>query len=276
HPVTNSVVAQLTGILTEPKYRAAMDFLERQDGTDLLTAPEVTTETDRQAQMQAVDLITVFTGVNPVEKGKVLSTNDIKTQVLPFGPVLDSIPHVLDDGHSIEMTLIATVTEFLGYADSREWPSAVEAEGAGTQAPIPHYRMRQVAVMSTNGVVDPGPSTFLGYDKVKRSSYVESGGSRVRLPLPQIRLRQVTTKTVVQDGQTIVLGALAAESVRTAKDKTAASGGVPLFGRLFQSKPSRTTKKNLLVFVTPTLINPEGTRYHSDEQRSGDLKQRAN
>jgi beta-lactamase regulating signal transducer with metallopeptidase domain/type II secretory pathway component GspD/PulD (secretin) len=226
-PVTNSIITQLTGILTEPKYRAAMAFLERQDATDCLTAPEVTTETDRQAQVQAVDLMTVVTGVNPVEKGKAFSTNDIKTQVLPFGPVLDAIPHVLDDGHSIEMTLVATVTEFLGYADSKKGPS-----------------------------------------------YVESGGSRVRLPLPQIRLRQLTTKTVIQDGQTIVLTGLVAESVTTAKDKTAAPGGVPLFGRLFQSKPSKTTKKNLLVFVTPTLINPEGTRYHTEEERVSERESR--
>ena len=44
-------------------------------------------------------------------------------------------------------------------------------------------------------------------------------------------------------------------------------GDVPFVGRLFRSESITKTKKNLmLVFITPIIINPDGTRYHSDEE----------
>src|SRR5258705_8871002 len=34
---------------------------------------------------------------------------------IPFGPVLDVIPYVSADGYSIQMSIVPTLTEFLGY-----------------------------------------------------------------------------------------------------------------------------------------------------------------
>ncbi len=41
-------------------------------------------------------------------------------------------------------------------------------------------------------------------------------------------------------------------------------GDLPLLGRLFRSESKTSIKKNLLVFVTPTLIDPAGNRIHSE------------
>ena len=43
-------------------------------------------------------------------------------------------------------------------------------------------------------------------------------------------------------------------------------GDLPLLGRFFRSEASMTSKKNLLIFVTPTIIDPAGNRLHSDEE----------
>jgi type II secretory pathway component GspD/PulD (secretin) len=40
---------------------------------------------------------------------------------------------------------------------------------------------------------------------------------------------------------------------------------LPFFGKLFQSQSSDSTKENLLIFVTPTMIDPAGNRVHNDE-----------
>jgi type II secretory pathway component GspD/PulD (secretin) len=40
---------------------------------------------------------------------------------------------------------------------------------------------------------------------------------------------------------------------------------VPLLGRLFRSESSVKTKKNLLILVTPTIIDPAGKRVHDPE-----------
>jgi type II secretory pathway component GspD/PulD (secretin)/tetratricopeptide (TPR) repeat protein len=230
-------IGTITGILTDPQFRVAIQALDQRDGTDLLTAPEVTTESGRQAQMQAVDLQTIVTannaqtggggfggvqsGVNsPIVQQSV--TIQPQTSVLPFGPVLDVIPYVSADEFSVQMTIIPTVTEFLGYDDPGQF--VVQAQvGSGT------------------------PIT-------------------AQLPLPHFRMRQVTTSVTVWDAQTVVMGGLMTDSVSKLKDKVPLLGDLPLVGRLFRSESSQKSKKNLMIFVTPTIINPDGTRYHSDEE----------
>jgi general secretion pathway protein D len=68
----------------------------------------------------------------------------------------------------------------------------------------------------------------------------------------------------VWDGQTVVLGGLVSETVNTIKDQVPILGSLPLVGSLFRSETKTTAKKNLLVFVTPTLIDPVGNRIHPE------------
>jgi type II secretory pathway component GspD/PulD (secretin) len=37
-------------------------------------------------------------------------------------------------------------------------------------------------------------------------------------------------------------------------------------GRLFRSESKNTNKKNLLIFVTPLLIDPAGNRLHTEDE----------
>ncbi|MBE0543462.1 MAG: type II and III secretion system protein, partial [Verrucomicrobia bacterium] len=145
-----------------------------------------------------------------------------QTQILPFGPVLDVVPYISADGYTVQMTIIPTITEFVGYDDPGQFvPQAIT--GAGV------------------------PLTSV-------------------LPLPRFRLRQVTTSAVVWDGQTIVLGGLLSEDVRRLKDKVPVLGDIPFLGRFFRSEASSTAKKNLMIFVTPTIIDPAGNRLHSEDE----------
>jgi general secretion pathway protein D len=41
-------------------------------------------------------------------------------------------------------------------------------------------------------------------------------------------------------------------------------GDLPFVGKLFQSQSSDSTKENLLIFVTPTLIDPSGNPLHNE------------
>jgi type II secretory pathway component GspD/PulD (secretin) len=42
-------------------------------------------------------------------------------------------------------------------------------------------------------------------------------------------------------------------------------GDIPFVGRLFRSEAADSTKKNLVIFVTPTIIDPAGNRVHSPD-----------
>ena len=106
---------------------------------------------------------------------------------------------------------------------------------------------------------------------VPQAQSISAGGNggiplTAQLPLPRVRLRQVTTSAIVSDGQTVVLGGLISEDVVHIKDKIPVLGDLPFVGRLFRSESSAASKRNLMIFVTPTIIDPAGNPAHSAEE----------
>ena len=71
--------------------------------------------------------------------------------------------------------------------------------------------------------------------------------------------RVITTTVLVEDGDIIVLGGLIDEDVQETKRKVPFLGDIPLLGRLFQSSSSSITKRNLMVFVKPTIVRDSAT-----------------
>jgi general secretion pathway protein D len=218
----------LSGILTDPQFRVVIKALQQRSGTELLAQPEVTTTSGRQAQMKTVDVKTVVTGINKraLTPPGITTTNGDEsslyvTEQMEFGPVLDVIPNVLGDGFTIELMVIPTVTEFLGYEEN-----------------------------PTNRV----------------AVYVNGKKKWVTPPLPKFRVKQMITTVRVWDGQTVALGGMLSETVNTTKGQVPLLGSLPLVGGFFRSESKATTKKNLLVFITPTLIDQAGNRLHSEEE----------
>jgi len=64
----------------------------------------------------------------------------------------------------------------------------------------------------------------------------------------------------VYDGSTIALGGVIEERRSDFDDKVPVLGDIPLIGRLWQSKMSQTTKKNVMFFITVTVVDPAGQR----------------
>ena len=73
------------------------------------------------------------------------------------------------------------------------------------------------------------------------------------------------TSANVWDGQTVVLGGMLLEETTKFKDKLPFLGDMPFLGRLFRSESSQAKKTSLVIFVTPTIIDPAGNRVHSEE-----------
>ena len=66
--------------------------------------------------------------------------------------------------------------------------------------------------------------------------------------------RAIETTALVDNNQIIVLGGLVDEDTQDSISKVPFLGSVPLLGKLFQSSSSTTVKKNLMVFLRPTII----------------------
>jgi general secretion pathway protein D len=114
----------------------------------------------------------------------------------------------------------------------------------------------------------PSLTDFNGYEEPPAIPNVTAGLNVVQLPvlLPLFTVRQVVTTVNVWDNQTVVLGGLVSSQINSTKDKIPVLGDVPLVGRLFQSQSKSAVKKNLMIFVTPTIVDPAGNRVHSDDE----------
>jgi len=234
----------LTGILTDPQFRVVIRALEQRQGVNVMAAPKVTTLSARQAQIKAVRVRYIVTeldlsqtsggGGNAGVTGGTTGGGGVGSTVQPLaepfelGPVLDVVPYVSADGYTIQMTIIPTIKDFEGYD-------------------IENARLFQAQAQSVGGSGDAGNPL-----------------SQIT-PLPIFRLRQVVTSAIVWDGQTVVLGGLLLDETTKIKDKVPFLGDLPMVGRLFRSESTQAKKTSLVIFVTPTIIDPAGNRVHSED-----------
>ncbi|HPW52663.1 MAG TPA: hypothetical protein PKV85_09900, partial [Spirochaetota bacterium] len=70
---------------------------------------------------------------------------------------------------------------------------------------------------------------------------------------PTLGKRDITTKVTVYDGKTIVVGGLISNQASTVETKVPILGDIPLLGWLFKNKTVKNEKKNLLIFISPTI-----------------------
>lgn len=66
--------------------------------------------------------------------------------------------------------------------------------------------------------------------------------------------RQLNTSVMVNDGQMIVLGGLIDERAVESESKVPLLGDIPVLGYLFKSTNTEVQKRNLMVFIKPTII----------------------
>jgi beta-lactamase regulating signal transducer with metallopeptidase domain len=204
--VTATLPPNLTGILTDSQFRVVLRALEQRSGVELMSAPQVTTLSGRQAQVKISTMQQVVVG----------GADPHTSEPIETGPVLDVVPTVLADGFTIQLVVNASVTGFLGYE-----PPAVDEKGTA--------------------------------------------------PKPRFRLRQLKTQALVWDGQTVVLGCTSEAPANAATDSTRPVG---------TNGKNATVRKQLLVFITPTIIDPAGNRVHTDDEmpfaRNGVPQQQTN
>ena len=74
-----------------------------------------------------------------------------------------------------------------------------------------------------------------------------------------INKRELKTTVMADDGETIVLGGLIDEDVQESVSKVPLLGDIPILGKLFSSTSTSKQKRNLMVFIRPTIVR-DGNR----------------
>jgi type IV pilus assembly protein PilQ len=73
--------------------------------------------------------------------------------------------------------------------------------------------------------------------------------------IPSIDTRELSTRILVDNGQTVVLGGIFQEERNFQEQKVPVLGDVPVVGGLFRQRQTEDLKRELLIFVTPTILD---------------------
>jgi len=80
------------------------------------------------------------------------------------------------------------------------------------------------------------------------------------LGIPGFSTRRVKTTVTVKDGETIIMGGLLQRTEQKDVSKLALLGHIPIIGELFKSRNFTEGKTDLVIFITPRLIDPLSDR----------------
>ena len=222
--------------------------LKRKQGTDLLSAPRITVMDGQPAQITIAQEFIYPINWDPAPQGggggglgnnnnnqggqgqaiQIQSAIPEFGQVAPddeqpgfreVGVVLDVTPRI-EKYNSIALELNPKVTEFDGF---------IEYGG-------------QQAMIGTSQVGAP-------------PMIIQPSG----ILMPIFSVRKVNTSVTIFDGATVIIGGLTREEVKTVNDKIPVLGNIPLIGRLFQSSAESYQKRNLLIFVSASIVSRGGS-----------------
>jgi type IV pilus assembly protein PilQ len=96
----------------------------------------------------------------------------------------------------------------------------------------------------------------LAVKKDEIAGFIQANGGEV----PQITKREVTTAVLINNGQTVVVGGIYEFEKREDLSKVPFLGDIPGLGNLFRSKGRNSDKAELLVFVTPRILQVAGAQ----------------
>ena len=201
--------ARSMALLTPSQERELLHILQNKKGVEEISDGQVTTLSGRQAQLQAVDFLSTKALMEHLHTNH-LALPDTLPISLPIGPTLDLIPYVSADGFAIQLTVIPTFVDFLGYDDPGQF--VIQAQ-----------QNANVPVTSV-------------------------------LPLPRFRLRSVEPASVlVRDGHTFAIRIDSIHQPALPKETTPPTKRSDL-------------RRQTIILVTPTLLDPAGNRIHTDAE----------
>ena len=93
--------------------------------------------------------------------------------------------------------------------------------------------------------------------EIDKSVAIAVGGN---ISVPGFRKRKVKTNVTVRHGETIVLSGVFSNDEEKDVTKVPGLGHIPILGELFKSRDFIGTKRELVIFVTPRIVNPDTER----------------
>jgi len=237
NPVLSGVLATMGGTpaamaFTDGNIDLRITAMQQEGTADVLSAPRVTTKSGSEALIRVAE-------THRYPQDYVAETGQRTPPIVKPQDWED-----FDMGVSLKVTPV--VDSELGIIDLELHPQIMEFKG---------YDFYTVG--------------YNAYDGGNNNTAAPGGdGSVLTANMAYFERRSAQTQVTVGDGSTVVMGGMIDERTETFRDQVPFLGDIPYLGRLFRTEGSRSTKKNLTIFVKATQIDARGmTRAEREQAR---------
>jgi Flp pilus assembly secretin CpaC len=104
-----------------------------------------------------------------------------------------------------------------------------------------------------------------GYIRMDIYPQDSTGAINPATSVPDKTTAELRTNIIVKDGETIVIGGLFRDQTSKSKNQVPILGNLPLVGALFRSSLDVTTRQEVIIMLTPHIIN-EPAETHAKER----------
>ncbi len=154
-----------------------------------------------------------------------------------------------------EPNLLAVHGEEASFLAGGEFPYPVVQGGANVGAVTIQFREYGIRLNFTPTIQSSGNIRLHVAPEVSTLDFA-NGLTLQGFNIPSILSRKAETEIELADGQTFAIAGLIDNSTLEDIDKIPVLGDIPILGSLFRSKELRQNKSELLVLVTPRLVQP--------------------
>lgn len=139
--------------------------------------------------------------------------------------------------------------------------------GTDTQSTTVVYRKTGVELKVTPTISAQGLVVMQIEQKI---SNAQDGGIQVE-GSSSVFERSISTEVIAQSGQSILLGGLISENTTNSKNKVPLLGDIPLLGALFRSERDSKTKTELIILITPKVLENTSQWQSISDKLSGQM-----
>ena len=86
---------------------------------------------------------------------------------------------------------------------------------------------------------------------------------------PSVDTREVKTRVMIEDGETLVIGGIYEQRKSKSESRVPLLADLPLIGPLFRNRASTNGKDELLIFITPSILQPQAQPERLSKQPTG-------
>ena len=229
------------------RFKAQISALEQNGKADTLSEPKILTLNN------AVGIIEVRKDISYVSSFQSAGNNNT-----PAYPNQPNNGNVINPGYNYSSTtLVPQFTKDYEGISLKVRPSVARNSDIITLSVTPTVRELTKA-----------PANF---------AFANSGGASGEAPItnnvqspPEFDTRRLVTALHVKNGGTVILGGLTREKEQSNRTGVPLLSRVPVIGSLFRRDSSKSTRSNLMIFLTAHIIDPHGAKQGEEIQRLRD------